>query len=620
MPKIIKLTEKQSKRVLLYLSNRLMRNGNNTELQSYMLARDVAYARWTNAVDANKEDFVVPLLLSQVSSAQAKLANIFLTTAPIFSVVSPVSMQSVAEQYTAIYEADINRYGWGQELNINFIDGLKYNLLANEVTWNIELGPAPAPVENAGTQAQAETVITYQGNKLKRLDLYNTFFDMGCKPREIHKEGDYAGYIELWTATRLDRELNKLGLTVAEQKVLYENIKINQIRHYQTPNLSCGSQTVTPEESAIDFDLDDAEIRTSKRQPSGMYEITTLYFRRIPEDLLLTKNQIANLHTQSIFKALVVGGDVIIHFSQLDDDHGMLPIVFSQMIDEGLGLQTKSFTHSLEDLQRVATMLIQAEIKSNRRMLTDRAIYDPLIINKRDVNSPNATAKIPMRSSAIGRSLTEAYYPIPYRDDALGTRIQQAANLLSFGDQISGLNPAMQGQFVKGNKTNDQFQESMASSGQRIMAMAMALKNNFITPIELITKANILQFQPADKALSTSLRREVTIQPEELKKLDAQFKIADGLLPADRIASSELITAAIQIIPTIPEMAMQYSVPRMITHMLSLRGLRNLDDYRLSPEEVQAKQQQQLQLAQAQAGQQAPAQQPGLPANASATS
>jgi hypothetical protein len=247
-------------------------------------------------------------------------------------------------------------------------------------------------------------------------------------------------------------------------------------------------------------------------------------------------------------------------------------------------------------------MLITSEIKSLRRMLTDRAIYNPHLINKRDVNSPNPTAKIPLRTSAYGQSLQDAYYPIPYEDRALGSRVSQASNILSFGNDISGLNQVAAGQFVKGNKTNDQFSESMAASGQRLMALAMNLEDSFFLPLKEITRSNILQYQSPDKILSQILKQQVTISPEQLKSLIPSFKVSDGLLPPDRIANSELIITAIQTIGSSPELANTYDVAGMTVHLLQVKGLRDLDKFKFTPEQAQARQQQQAEIQSQQPG------------------
>ena len=602
----IKLSTAIQKDLINHWTSLLSTNASSS-FHSYMKARDAEYAKWKKEDETNKSNFHVRLILSQADTARAKLSNIFLSDYPMFQVIAPANLSSVATQYNAIYEADSTHFGWKSELSVALFDGLKYNLQATEVDWVVETTNS---LETAGvlTSKDAQTTVLWQGNRVKRLNLYNTFWDTSVAPKDIHREGDFAGYVSVYTPIRLHKLLTANNVHPILRKEMYKssNILGTTPFSYTTPQLATWADAITPEDSAANFDIPESEIKSGKmRYTSGLHQVATVYERLIPDDYGITEAMGAkNTKEQSIFKFLVLNNKYVLSAEQLVNNHGYIPIVFGQPLDEGLEYQTKSFTHNLEELQDIASTLVTGEIKSMRRMLTDRGIYDPMLINKRDISSPNPSAKIPLRASAIGRNISDAYYPIPYEDRAMGSRMQQAMGLLSFGNETSGLNQVAQGQFVKGNKTNQQFQESMGSSGQRILSLAINLEDSYFSAIKAITKDNILQFQPPDKVLSSVMKQEVKISPEELKKLNPTFKISDGLIPADRIANAETLGMAIQIVSQTPELAMTYNVPSMIVHMLTVQGVRDLDQYKLSPEEMKARQAQVAQQAQAENPQQ----------------
>ena len=571
-----------------------------------MAERDAEYAKWvTSAENKTKSEFVIRLILSQVDSARAKLVNIFLSDHPIFQVVSPANLAQVAAQYTAIYESDSAHYGWKSELSVALFDGLKYNLQAAEVDWLLDTvySTETANIFNDASNA-AKSKIVYQGNSIKRIDLYNAFWDTTVLPKNVHKHGDYAGYSELVTPVRLNKLLVANDISTALRTEIYESKKDTTLFKYDTPQIAKWGSAISPEESAANFDVPEAALRKGKMMlTTGTSIVTTMYERLIPADYgIAIASGIKNPTEQCIMKFKVVNSKYIVSAEQLTNEHMYLPIVFGQPLDEGLGYQSKSFSHNLEELQDVASLLVTSEIKSTRRMLTDRGIYDPMLLNKRDISSPNPSAKIPLRASGIGRNISDAYYPIPYEDRAMGSRMQQAMGLLSFGNETTGLNPVGQGQFVKGNKTNSQFQESMGASGQRMLSLAINLEDSFFSAIKEITKANILQFQQPDKVLSAILKQEIQINPEELKQLNPAFKISDGLISADRLANAEALTGALQIISQAPELAMQYNVPNMIVHLLNIQGIKDMQQYKLSDEEVKAKQAQMMQQEQAKKG------------------
>ena len=595
----ITLNAKQTKAFLDYIKSVSRPAAAPDGFRSYMMERDRHYARIQSKEEKAKAEYVIPLVLGQLNTAKAKLENTFTTNRPIFRVVSPPAMAKVAEQYDAIYEADATRYGWASELAVSFLDGLKYNLMAAEVTWEVE---TISTQTNDPEAVRPEVMVLYQGNKVSRIGLYNALWDTSVRPRDVHVLGDYAGYYSLYTAQRLTNYLLGLGTKPSKMEdVLTLNGNYPYKGCWFEPNLDPEAANISPTESAARFDESADDIRKSRSKTSGApYEALTLYMRAIPADFHLGKHpHVTSPDAQSIFKVVVINGQHIVYCEQLQNKHNYLPIVFGQPLDEGLGYGSKSFTHNLEDLQQIATMFISAEIKSNRRMITDRGIYDPLLLDKRAINSPNPSAKIPIRTSAFGRGINEAYLPIPYEDRALGTRVSQAMSVLSFSTEINGLNKISGGNFVKGNKTDSQFQESMASSEQRILSMAVNLEDSFMSAIKEITKQNILQYQPADEALSEEYQRTITIDPVELKKLNVTFRIADGLISADRLANTAALSTAIQYLSTPGNpLAGEYKVADMVVHLLSLQGIKHLSQYKYTDAEKQAMQQQ---AAQAQA-------------------
>jgi hypothetical protein len=299
-----------------------------------------------------------------------------------------------------------------------------------------------------------------------------------------------------------------------------------------------------------------------------------------------------------------------------------MPIVFASLMNDGVGGTTRSFGHNMESLQRLANKLIEIDIQSSRRAVADRGIYNPHMIDPAQINNRSATAKIPLKSASPTADTRAAYSSIPYGDTALGMRFQQAIQLLGFADQIGGQNEVDQGGFIKGNKTNDQFQQSMQASDARMISRALGLHTSLYYPLKEIIKYNIAQFQTSESSYSQSLEKQVNIRSDDLKKMLPTFKIADGLLNAARMLNIEGLTMALQLVPQIPEFQTEYNTPMMVMDILSNGQGVKLERYKYSEEEKQQRQAQMQQQAAAQAqaeaaadpanAQQQPAQQPGM--------
>jgi hypothetical protein len=270
-------------------------------------------------------------------------------------------------------------------------------------------------------------------------------------------------------------------------------------------------------------------------------------------------------------------------------------------MNDGVGGATRSFGHNLESLQRLANKLMEIDIQSSRRAVADRGIYNPHLIDAAQINNRSATAKIPLKVSSPTADVRAAYSSIPYQDSALGMRFQQALNLLGFADQIGGQNQVDQGGFVKGNKTNDQFQQSMQASDARMISLALGLHTSLYFPVKEILKYNIAQFQTSESTYSQALEKQININSDDLRKMLPTFKMADGLLNAARLLNMEGLGIAMQIVPQIPEFQNEFNTPAMVMDILSNGQGVKLERYRYTPEEKQQRQQQQIEQAQAQA-------------------
>lgn len=608
-----KLTPKSQELVLRATEG--MRNlalTHSSIVHAYMQNRDMAYARESKnnkeASKANKQyrsNLTIPLVYEQVDSARAFLSGVFLANDPIFETVASPDFEDAALQLNAVYERDSRAFRWKSELSKCFLDSLKYSICAAEVSWVSEQVYAPEilqAIQGAPTTDSSLEVVR-AGNRVKRLNLYNAFWDTRVEPHLIHEQGDYAGYVERYSTIRLITLLNSLpeaGRMVDPTNAAdVERLKNATGSSWNGLNLPAFMDytdietSLDPYTSAAMFDVSDEELKNmrtkNKLNGKSYFTVTTMYVRIIPEMLGIDTPGAG--HVPQVWKFIVVNNSVLVYAERQTNAHNFLPIVFGTALDEGQGYCTKSFSENVEDFQRAASDMLNAEIQSTKRILTDRGIYDPSKIAAQHINSPNPAAKIPLRPHAYGTNPAEAYYPIPFEDRMAGVRLQQAQVIGSFANQITGQNPVSMGQFVKGNKTNEQFQQSMGSSDARRYAMAISLHSSFITTIQEVTKLNILQYQPPENLFSTTTGRVTTINPQQLRSAAMEFKVADGLVPVDRRADTDMLQVAAQTFASLPEGNMQYDIIGMLSYIFKLRGIKDLDKFKLTPEQQQQRMQ-----------------------------
>ncbi len=535
--------------------------------------------------DADRlQNLTIPVVLPVVEAAVTYQASVFLTGNPIFGVVAdPINMDAAMQMETVIDNQSV-RGGWSREFIMFFRDNFKYNLAAIEVAWDREV---TAALETdltfaGGRQAKPKEVI-WEGNCIKRLDMYNTFFDSRVAPALVYRDGEFAGYTELVSRIKLKQFIKNLP------DAMIDNVKEAFESGIGTINGAGGTSFGGIETFYIPPINNDALINkntfastdwmawagvSTQRNPSdiqykNLYQLTTLYGRILPSDFGI---RTPGANTPQIWKFIIVNHSVLIYAERQTNAHGYIPILFSQALEDGLNYQTKSLAMNVAPIQDISSALMNSVIAARRRSISDRGLYDPSRVSEAHINSANPSAKIPVRPSAYGKPLSEAYFPIPFRDDASPQALQQIGILQQFANTISGQNQARQGQFVKGNKTLHEYESVMANANGRDQLTSMLLEAQVFTPLKYILKQNILQYQGGISLLNRNTQQQVKIDPVALRTAALQFKVSDGLIPADKLIGAEVLGMAMQAMGSNPAIGAEYNMNQLFSYLMKTQG------------------------------------------------
>lgn len=592
-----KLSDQTERAIILYASQAhslllgqfSLRSGMELVDQYYMRETDwseVNYkARLANRL-GNKhhiQDVTVPIVMPQVEAALTYMANVFVTGYPMFGVVAAPQFQDAALMMETIIAENSITAGWSRNLLQFFRDGLKYNIHGLELAWDQKTVASIDMNVSFPNSAEPKTVL-WKGNCINRLDMYNTFFDPRVHPHEISEKGEYAGYIKMYSRVQLKTFINNLfGKVDARtcQRALESSPTASGLTSssgapfsYYTPMIN--PYPIMDQQNLATFDwMNWATAANSKNAAknatrySNIYEVMTLYARILPSDFSIIAPA---ENTPQVWKFIVVNGQVVLYGERLSNASGNIPMFFGQPLDDGLDYQTKSFASNVMDMQDVASTMWNGYLASKRRLVTDRVLYDPLRIREKDINSNEPAAKIPVRPTAFGKPVAEAVYQFPFRDEQANSMIEGANLVVSMANLINGQNPAQQGQFVKGNKTKFEYGDIMSNGQGHNQVMAITTESEVFVPLKEMMKLNILQYQPEATIYNTEKAIQVQIKPEELRKAAVQFKMTDGLQPADKIINSEEWGTAIQVIGASPQLSGAYNQGPMFSYLMKLRG------------------------------------------------
>lgn len=586
-----------------YKSIQSLQNVSRLELRSRLERVDRLYQREMDQTQANQDaknanrqgdadryqNITVPVVMPQIEAAVTHQTSVYLTGQPLFGVVAPPAFIDEALQLQTILDNNSIRGGWARELILFFRDGFKHNLSYLEVDWSAEVTYSVDTNLDVSVKNGQPKEVIWSGNRVRRLDPYNTFVDTRVAPAEVYRKGEFTGYTEPMSRIALKSFIAELpDKIIANIVPAFESglggaggTDASAMNHY-TPSIN---PDVSEEDLAGGTNwISWAGLGNSqgKIQYKDSYEVTTLYCKILPSDFALGG---ANRNTPQIYKLVIVNHEHIIYAELQTNAHNYLPILVGQPLEDGLGYQTKSLADNGEPFQSVTSAMLNSVIASRRRAISDRVLYDPSRITSAAINSPNPSAKIPVRPAAYGKNLAESVYQFPYREDQAANSMGQVSALIELSNLLSGQNRTSQGQFTKGNRTLEEFDTVMANSNGRDQLASILLEYQVFIPMKLILKLNTLQYQGGTTIYNRDKDTQVEIDPVALRKAVLDFRVSDGLLPSEKLLNTSAFTAGLQAITTSPQLAGAYNIGQAFSYLMKTQGADNLSAFEKSPEQ-----------------------------------
>ena len=544
--------------------------------------------------DARKfQDITIPVMMPAVEAAVTYQTSVYLTGNPIFGCVANPAYEDAAMQMEALMENHSIRGGWIRHLQMFFRDGFKYNLSAVEVSWK-DVSTFSVETDSSfanGKQGKPKEII-WSGNCVERWDPYNIIFDTRVPITEVSERGEFAGRTQLMSRMELKMFISQLP----------NKLVANITDAFNSATVSTGASSSTTAnfyippinmEALVNYGSNlgqgmdwmawvGASRADSHIQYKNSYEVTTMYARIIPSDFNL---RVPSPNTPQVWKFIWVNHAVLIYAERQTNAHNRIPVLFGQPLEDGLSYQTKSLAQNVQPIQELSSAMMNSVIAARRRAISDRGLYDPSRVGAAQINSDNPSAKIPVRPAAYGKPLSEAYYAIPFRDDQSGTIMQEMGSIIKLGDMITGQNPARQGQFVKGNKTQTEFSDVMNNSNGRDQGTSILYEAQVFTPMKEILKLNILQYQGPDSLYYREKAIPVKIDPVKLRLAVIDFKISDGLNPAAKLINGDAFQTSLQVIGSSPQIGAGYNIGPMFSYLMKTQGAA-IGDFEKSQEQV----------------------------------
>jgi len=552
----------------------------------------------------------IPLIVSQVDSLKAYFADVYLSGMPLFPVASSAVASPVAEAFESLIDAQAVKGRYARQLMLAFTDAAKYDFCAIEAHWD-SLPPFLPAMDD--TQGKRDATQDYRLTKLRRYDPYNTLWDYRVQPADHAYDAEYAGDIQLITRNVLKRKLNELSernasmnakdalsnarLNFTNDKGLFYTMNGKQldVTSYPTtytmkPQIS---QFITSEafrnggtwEDYIATGQFGSSVSSAYPNLSNMYELVTLYARIIPAEHGI---KAPRRNSPQLWKFELINGRILISAERIATPHEILPVLVAQPHEDGFSYQTLSAAESQIPLQRATSDLYNVRIASSKRALNDRMIYDPEMVDVMDVNSTNPAAKIPIKSLRLGRGLKDAVQVLPFDGNATSGILGDMQQTIQLSYMLTGLNPFRQGQTQKGNRTMAEFDSIINFSDLRTRVLALMLEYQLFQPLKEILKFNILRNLDEVEITNPTTGQAYKVKKEDLLQAALEFRVADGFTPKSKLLATDDLQQALMFMQNNDQLRGEYDLGGMFAHLMSLRGVKNIAQYKYSQEDKKA--------------------------------
>lgn len=582
-----------------YCMNLLDAHKNYGELRSKAEVIDTDYYRYQTESDRKAgeqhvgvtvDNLVIPIVISQVDSFVGYMAETYLSGYPLFPVVSSPDTLELADKMEAVIDEHATLGGYARELLKAFHSGMRYNFMPILSEW-CELPSYSAVPDVLNAKNATKIQESVKGfTKIKSLNLYNTVWDYRFSPADNSTRGDVVGYID--RASKM--EVRMLMLQLQRKRIAYQQDKWSQIPSGATSSIYWTdvpqvSQYITNNRNkGMDWNdwLGIRDPGVSGRKvllKQGSYEVDVLYVRIIPDEYNIS---VPSPKYPQIFKCYLLNGQLLIGVERVISPFSRMPIEIGMPIEDNFGLQTPSIAEAQGGFQVAASTLFNIRIQAARRAVADRGIFNEDMIRSVDINSPLATAKVPARLRGLGENakLSDAYMPIPFQSQGLELTISNINDVMRYSDVLSGLNKPQQGQFQKGNKSVDEWRDTMGNADNRLRLPVLNTEFQVMVALKETIKFNLFMHPSAGIYTNNKSGEGVKVSPDDFNKMQEaglKFRIADGYTPKSKMAGTDVISSMLQSILASPILLQLFGnqAPRMVAHLMQLMGVRDFAQY-----------------------------------------
>lgn len=410
----------------------------------------------------------------------------------------------------------------------------------------------------------------FEGNALINIDPYKYLPDVNVSVDQV-QDGQFVGWIS---------QTNYMDLLSEEQ---HDDDMFN-VRYIQL--LGNRSTAVQSDQSGRDIRTGATKSTADKFKPVDEIPI---YVKLVPSEWGLGDGE----YPEKWFFRLAADS-IIITARPAGFNHDKFPVAVCASDYDGYSATPLSRLEILSGLQGVLDWLFNSHISNVRKAINDMIIYDPYLVNARDLEDPQPGKLIRMRRPAWGQGkIGESIQQLAVQD-ITRANISDSNWIVNWMQKIGGTDDAAMGALRQGGPerlTKAEFQGTSSGAVSRLERIARVIGLQSMQDIGEFFAEHTQQMMDEEMYIKVHgewvdvlmseygneiSRGRMKVSPKDLD-VNYDVLVRDGSVPGGNY--SEVWIRMFDILSQHPELSQHFDVVRVFKHIARNAGAKNVNEF-----------------------------------------
>lgn len=540
--------------------------------------------------------------------------------------------QDLASAFVQVLNRHAQDFGHYTEYTKFIFDAIAYNLGITEVDWEYKYGWLNDRQDGLGSVGMTD-IIT-QGNRITRLDPYNTILDYSAPVEGYAAKAEFYATVEPATAYQIEfgrarREYyggDELGDKLRDvrytdgkaellgsehpyytsmQQILGPRFKGDSLgsglyRH--RPPMRGGQPRPGSKNDGTAFHLEDY-LAWGGCENNGILksthtnEIITVTCRIKPKQFgVKVEGGALNENDYQIWRFKVLNGNWIIFAQQVSGSHGLLPTSITQPHQEFGAYESKAVAENLIPFQELISNIHNLYIRGMRKSVNNGRIFVNSAAGEihqyASIDGGIIPVTVPENHNGQTMSLDQMIKVVNDKPE-INTSIRDIAQIKELMQDV--LPTELMEVMADLNRATDHQSRSVSNAAsRRLFMLARVISDQSIVVNNYMMTQNVITMQPSISVLN-SAGQQVTIDPATFRDASISIAVSDGLRGIDTVSIANRVSQVLQYAMQSRTVQGTIDVIKLLEYLLQMEGATfNIEQFRyknqfdaLEPEQKQ---------------------------------